>query len=60
MERTNLSNNFKVIINYPANKRTLIMFTEYHIANIKINQEPALDNVGQLVSNTMSHFLFFS
>jgi len=38
------------------------MFTEHHITNItiKIIQEPTPDNVGQSISDTMSHFLFFS
>jgi len=38
------------------------MFTEHHITNItiKIIQEPAPDNVGQSISDTVSHFLFFS
>jgi len=37
------------------------MLTEHHIANItiKIIQELAPDNVGQSVSDTVSHFLFF-
>jgi len=41
-----MSNNFKIIINYPANIRTLTMLTKHYIANItiKINQEPAPDN----------------